>query len=108
MGRRRSDIRRAIKRALWELKGEFIVCFRHRSETGERIKCIEGRRIVAEDQWAIHLDDDTSIPYHRILEIRSTDGTLLWSRKEGLWSSHPDKSRETGDDKENNINPNTL
>ncbi len=75
-----------IRRALWQLKGKFRVCYIHRSEKGEHVKCISGERIVHTDSWAIYLDDDTAIPYHRIVEIRDEKGDLLWSRKGGKWS----------------------
>lgn len=86
MARRRSRIREAVKRGLWQLGGDFLLCYEHRDDHGARIKCVDGRRIVASDSWAVHLDDDTTIPYHRIVEIRGRDGRVIWRRGEG-WRS---------------------
>ena len=85
LARRRSRIREAVKRGLWQLRGRFLVCYEHREDGESRLKCVEGSRIVHHDSWAIYLDDDTAIPYHRIIEIRGLDGRLLWSRSGGEW-----------------------
>lgn len=75
-----------IRRAMWELKDKFIVCYVHRNDKGEVVKCVPGHRIVYSDSWAIYLDDDTTLPYHRVIEIRDISGRVLWSRRGGEWN----------------------
>ena len=88
MARRRSRIREAIKRGLWQLRGDFQLCYEHREDGEARVKCVPGSRIVHVDQWAAYLDDDTAIPFHRVVEIRGPGGRLLWSRRGGDWVGH--------------------
>jgi uncharacterized protein (UPF0248 family) len=82
---RKSEIREAVKRALWQLREGFQLCYVHRDQTGQRVKCVESSNILYADSWAVHLVDDTTIPYHRIVMIKDRDGRILWVRGEG-WS----------------------
>ena len=82
MGRRRSDIKAAVRWALYEFPDHFVVCYVNRGERGSRIVCVPGERIVYTDSWAVYLDDDTAIPYHRIVEVRA-GGRVLWSSRRG-------------------------
>ncbi len=36
--------------------------------------------MILADAWTVPLDDDTTTFYHRIVEVRSRSGELLWSR----------------------------
>ncbi|MEB3844425.1 MAG: RNA repair domain-containing protein [Desulfurococcales archaeon] len=88
MARKRSIIKSMVRRALYQLEGRFKVCYVSREEVGEKLVCVPGGRIVHSDSWAIYLEDDTAIPYHRIVEIRDETGRLLWSRSSGLWNKN--------------------
>ena len=89
LARRKGEIREAVKRALWTLRGRFLLCYVHRDSTGQRVKCVDGSLITYANAWAVHLIDDTAIPYHRIVEIRDPEGRTLWRRGEGWRSSKP-------------------
>ncbi len=82
MGRRRSDIKSAVRWALYEFREDFEICYVNRSDAGARVICVPGSRIVYSDSWAVYLDDDTAIPYHRIVEVRAGD-RVLWSSRGG-------------------------
>ena len=81
---RKGEIREAVKRALWVMRGEgFQLCFLHREGGSARLRCVPSDLIAGADSWAVHLLDGSSIPYHRIYEIRDHSGRPVWKRGEG-------------------------
>ncbi len=54
---------------------------RHRElGIGEKIVYIRFSRIKDVGRWALELDDGSSIPYHRIVEVRNERGVIIWRR----------------------------
>jgi len=80
---RKGSIREAVKRAIWTLREGFQLCFLHRERGEARLRCVPSTLILGADSWAVHLADGSSIPYHRIYEIRDSSGRTLWRRGEG-------------------------
>jgi len=79
--KRRSLIRSAIMRYWVAGVRGYKVGFKHRDVgVGERIVFIDMGRIVALGRWALELDDGSSIPYHRVVEIRDDKGVVVWRR----------------------------
>lgn len=79
--KRRSLIRQTILRFKSLGGGDYLVGFKHREPgVGERIAYISMSRIVNIGKWALELDNGSSIPYHRVIEIRSSNGVIVWRR----------------------------
>jgi len=82
--RRRSVIRQKINMARYsDDPSEYIIVYIDRDPySGPRLAELPASRIKAVSEWAMHLDDDwTVIPLHRVVEIRRTDGSLVWRRR---------------------------
>lgn len=59
----------------------YEIGFKHReSGVGERIVYISISRVRSLGKWAMELDDGSSIPYHRVVEIRDDRGVTIWRR----------------------------
>lgn len=80
---RRSEIRSVIKRLLYEDRREYVIMYRHRRDTGgETLRPLKVYMIDRVDSWAIHLKDGfTTIPLHRVVEVRDEEGRVFWRRK---------------------------
>ncbi len=79
--RRRSLIRQVILRFKLAGAGDYEVGIRHREPgVGERIVYIKFSRIRVVGSWALELDDGSSIPYHRVVEVRDERGSVIWRR----------------------------
>jgi len=80
LAKRRSRIREAVKKAIWIHGHRFEICYIHREGDQARVKCVPGSLVLHADNWAVHLADGNSIPYHRIVEIRGPNGSPIWKR----------------------------
>ncbi len=80
---RRSEIKSVIKRLLYEERLDYEILYRHRRENGgETLKPVRVGMVERVDSWAIHLKDGmTTIPLHRVVEVRDEEGRVFWRRK---------------------------
>ncbi len=82
MGRRRGKIEEWLKKIKWGGKSsEYIVLVRFRDENDVTIlKPVKGEDIIDIRRGFIVLKNSV-IPFHRVEEIRSKDGKILYKRK---------------------------
>lgn len=85
MGRRKSRIREAVNRALYQGLVDYRIVYVDRDpEVGERLRELAVSRVARVTGWALYLDDgETVIPLHRIVEIRDSRGRTIWRRSGG-------------------------
>ena len=77
----RSEIREIIKKIFWlNLKDTCIFVIKHRENNVEKLKEIPGSVIDGYTTHYIITLDGTYIPLHRIIEIKRTNGTIVWSK----------------------------
>ncbi len=58
--------------------------YRHRVEgLGERLVEAPLAEVVRVDSWAVYLSSGDVIPLHRIVELRTLDGRVVWRRGVG-------------------------
>ena len=84
MARRRSRIRQAILRALHSGRpDDYLIVYIDRDQEGRaRAARLPAARVAAVSEWAMLLDDgDTVIPLHRVIEVRTRDGRVVWTRR---------------------------
>ena len=85
MARRRSRIKQEINRILYSGDpSRYTIYYLDRPPgTGtSRLAALNASRIRSVNEWAMLLDDgDTVIPLHRVVEIRDSEGRILWSRR---------------------------
>lgn len=82
MARKRSRIRDIVKWLIYRRAHGYKIVYVDRSRDGQVFfKEAPLDRITSVDSWAIHLDaGETTIPFHRIVEIRDEAGFPVWSR----------------------------
>ncbi|MEB3806027.1 MAG: RNA repair domain-containing protein [Desulfurococcales archaeon] len=86
MGRRRSRIKQEINKLLYSGGGnDYTIMYIDRTrEAGARLKSLPLNRVKKVTEWAVYLDDEeTVIPLHRIVEIRDSEGVVVWRRYRG-------------------------
>jgi uncharacterized protein (UPF0248 family) len=84
MSRKRSKIKDIIGKAINSVnnKEEYIITYVDRSrDQGNRLLQLSTKDVIAVSNWAITLsDNETIIPIHRIVEIKTVDGEVLWKK----------------------------
>ena len=84
MVKKRSKIKDIIGKAIYSFdkKEKYIISYIDRTnDYGSRLLQITTDEIIAISNWAITLNDnETVIPIHRIVEIRDTNGKILWKK----------------------------
>ncbi|MCE4601954.1 MAG: DUF504 domain-containing protein [Desulfurococcales archaeon] len=82
MARKRSRIRDLVRWLLYKGARSYKIVYVDRSSEGSGyLRQTSIGRIAAIDSWAMHLDDgDTTIPFHRVVEIRDDKDNVVWSR----------------------------
>lgn len=82
MARRRSRIRDLIRWLLYKRALSYKVIYIDRDSGGSSsLREISVGRIASIGPWAMHLDDGiTTIPFHRVVEVRDDRGNVVWSR----------------------------
>ena len=90
LAKRRGAIREWVNRVIYTGGGYQLMYVDRDPVAGERLRRLEVERIVKVTGWAVYLDDDSVIPLHRIVEVRDSEGRVVWSRRQST------KGRDTG------------
>ncbi|MEM4481448.1 MAG: RNA repair domain-containing protein [Desulfurococcaceae archaeon] len=80
MGRRKGAIEEWLKKVFFSgHKEQYIVFVKHRSDGEETLKPIPGDLIEDVRGGCIFIGDEV-IPYHRVVEIRTKKGAVIYRR----------------------------
>ena len=83
MGRRRGEIEEWLRKVVFSgEKDEYIVFIKHRTNEGVILRPIPGRFIDDLRRGYLYVGEEM-IPFHRVVEIRRKDGTIVYSRRLG-------------------------
>ncbi len=83
MGRRRGEIEEWLRKVVFSgEKNEYIVFIKHRTDEGVILRPIPGRFIDDLRRGYLYVGEEM-IPFHRVVEIRRKDGTIVYSRRIG-------------------------
>ncbi len=83
MGRRRGEIEEWLRKVVFSgEKNEYIVFIKHRTDEGVILRPIPGRFIDDLRRGYLYVGEEI-IPFHRVVEIRRKDGTIVYSRRIG-------------------------
>lgn len=80
MGRKRGKIEEWLRRIVFGKRGsEYIVFIKHRYDNREELRAIPGELIEDIRGGCLYIGEEV-IPYHRVVEIRSKKGTVVYKR----------------------------
>ncbi len=83
MGRKRGEIEEWLRKVVFSgEKEEYIVFIKHRTNEGVVLRPIPGRFIDDLRRGYLYVGEEM-IPFHRVIEIRRKDGTIVYSRRSG-------------------------
>ncbi len=83
MGRKRGEIEEWLRKVVFSgEKEEYIVFIKHRTDEGVVLRPIPGRFIDDLRRGYLYVGEEM-IPFHRVVEIRRKDGTVVYSRRSG-------------------------
>ncbi len=83
MGRKRGEIEEWLRKVVFSgEKEEYIVFIKHRTDEGVVLRPIPGRFIDDLRRGYLYVGEEM-IPFHRVVEIRRKDGTIVYSRRSG-------------------------
>jgi len=83
LGRKRGEIEEWLRKVVFSgEKGEYIVFIKHRTDKGVVLRPIPGRLIDDLRRGYLYVGEEM-IPFHRVIEIRRKDGTIVYSRRSG-------------------------
>jgi len=83
LGRRRGEIEEWLRKVVFSgEKNEYIVFIKHRTDEGVILRPIPGRFIDDLRRGYLYVGEEM-IPFHRVVEIRRKDGTIVYSRRIG-------------------------
>ncbi|MGC9072268.1 MAG: DUF504 domain-containing protein [Acidilobus sp.] len=81
--KRRGMIEEAVRRAVNGGEPEnYVIVYVERSPNGRQgLAEVRASEIIGVSRWAMTLkDEETVIPLHRVVEVRSLDGSYVWRR----------------------------
>lgn len=83
MGRKRGEIEEWLRKVVFSgEKEEYIVFIKHRTDEGVVLKPIPGKFIDDLRRGYLYVGEEM-IPFHRVVEIRRKDGTIVYIRRSG-------------------------
>lgn len=79
--KKRGEIEEWLRKVFFGMdRGRYVLVIRHRSDAGEEYKFIPFSSIKDIRRGYIYVGEDI-IPLHRVLEIRSVNGEVIYSRR---------------------------
>ncbi len=83
MGRKRGEIEEWLRKVVFSgNKEEYIVFIKHRNDKGVVLRPIPGRFIDDLRRGYLYVGEEM-IPFHRVVEIRRKNGTIVYRRRLG-------------------------
>ncbi len=83
MGRKRGEIEEWLRKVVFSGdKEEYIVFIKHRTDEGVVLRPIPGRFIDDLRRGYLYVGEEM-IPFHRVVEIRRKNGSIVYRRRLG-------------------------
>ncbi|MEM4717614.1 MAG: RNA repair domain-containing protein [Desulfurococcaceae archaeon] len=82
MGKKRGEIENWLRRIFFTGKGsEYIIFIKHRVNEEEDVKPIPGELLLDIRGGYIYTKSGDQIPFHRVVEIRTKKGEIVYKRR---------------------------